>query len=469
VGGALLASDYITKKMEAQKTHCLVFPFPATGHMNPILQFSKKLQQKGLKVTLATPRFMLKTAHKISDSINIEPVSDGYDEAGYAEAESFEEYGKKFKEIGSKTLAQVIEKLRFSECPVNCVIYDPSLTWILDVTKSFGIIGVAFFTQPCAVSNVYYHVHSGLLKLPILGSSILVEGLVTLDRIDIPSFISDPDSYPTFFGTVVNQFSNIDKADWILCNTFYELEKEVVDEMRKRWQLGTIGPTIPSYYLDGKNEDDKGYGINVFKPNTSSCIKWLDERQKGSVVYVAFGSLAELGTEQMEELAEGLKLADKYFLWIVRSTEETKLPKHFLEETQAKGLIVSWCPQLEVLAHEAIGCFITHCGWNSTLEALSLGVPIVGMPQWTDQPTNCKYVTDVWKTGVRARPDEKGMVNRETVEFSIREVMEGEKAKEISANARKWKQLARAAAREGGCSDKNIDEFVGYLQEQTKQ
>ncbi|KAM7502406.1 hypothetical protein LguiB_001310 [Lonicera macranthoides] len=451
-------------EMRAHKAHCLVLPFPAQGHMNPILQFSKRLQQKGLKVTLATTCFMFNTAHKISDSITIETISDGYDEGGYAQAESIEAYSAKFKKVGSETLGQVVDKLRALGCPIDCIIYDTSLPWVLDVANSFGLVKAAFFTQSCAVGNIYYHVRQKLLKLPISHSNILVPGLVPLEPLDLPSFIYDPASYPAFFEGVVNQFSNVDKADWVLCNTFYELEKEVVDSMRKQWQLSTIGPTIPSFYLDKRLQDDKDYGLNVYKPSTSTCMKWLNERQKGSVVYVSFGSLAELGGEQTEELACGLREADHYFLWVVRASEQAKLPKYFAEETLEKGLVVPWCPQVEVLAHEAIGCFVTHCGWNSTLEALSLGVPMVAMPQWTDQTTNSKYICDVWKVGVRPRPDEKGMVRREAIQRCIREVMEGEIAKDISKNASKWRDVAREAADEGGCSDKNIDEFVANLE-----
>jgi pathogen-inducible salicylic acid glucosyltransferase len=98
-----------------------------------------------------------------------------------------------------------------------------------------------------------------------------------------------------------------------------------------------------------------------------------------------------------------------------------------VEESSKKSLLVTWSPQLEVLAHKSVGCFMTHCGWNSTLEALSLGVPLVAMPQWTDQPTNAKCIADVWHVGVRLKANEKGIVTKEKVEGCIREVMEGER------------------------------------------
>ena len=234
--------------------------------------------------------------------------------------------------------------------------------------------------------------------------------------------------------------------------------------MSKVCTLLTIGPTIPSFFSDKRVNDDMAYGLNFFKAHQSeTCIKWLSSKPKGSVVYVSFGSMASLREEQMGELAWGLKGSSHYFLWVVRASEEAKLPKGFINEELEKGFLVRWCPQLEVLASNAIGCFFTHCGWNSTSEALTLGVPMVGMPQWTDQTTNAKFIKDVWKVGVRVREGEDGVVRREEIEACIREVMEGERGKEMKENAMKWSGFTREAVGEGGTSDRNIDEFVSKL------
>ncbi|XP_065864440.1 UDP-glycosyltransferase 74E2-like [Euphorbia lathyris] len=171
-----------------------------------------------------------------------------------------------------------------------------------------------------------------------------------------------------------------------------------------------------------------------------------------------------MSENQMEEIASGLKSSNHYFLWIVRESEFKTLPSNFVEETSEKGLVVSWCHQLEVLSHKSIGCFVTHCGWNSTMESLSLGVPMVGMPQWSDQTTNAKFIADVWEVGVRVKIDgEERMVKKEEIERCIREVMEGEKSKEIRKNSEKWKKLAKEAIDEGGTSDRNIQEFVAKM------
>ena len=213
-------------------------------------------------------------------------------------------------------------------------------------------------------------------------------------------------------------------------------------------------------FLDKRHEDDKDYGVAQFE--SEECIEWLNDKPKGSVVYVSFGSIAMLGGEQMEELAYGLNECSNYFLWVVRASEEIKLPRGF-EKKSEKGLIVTWCSQLKVLAHEAIGCFVTHCGWNSTLETLCIGVPTIAIPHWSDQTTNAKLMADVWKIGIRAQTNEKKIVRRETLKQCIRDVMESEEGKVIKSNVIQWKTLALKAIGEGGSSYQNIIEFTNNL------
>ncbi|XP_065632252.1 UDP-glycosyltransferase 74F2 isoform X3 [Quercus suber] len=446
---------------KAYRGHVLALPFPIQGHINPLLQFSKHLVSKGLKATLATTRFIHNTMQpQSSSSLQFDTISDGYDEGGFAQAESIHASLNRMETIGSKTLADLIIKNKNTANPIDCIIYDPFLPWALEVAKKFGIFGAAFFTQTCTVNFIYHHVHHGLLKLPITSTPISIPGLPVLELDDMPSFISVPGSYPAYFEMVLNQFSSTDKADAVLVNTFYELEPEAVDSMSKVCQVLPIGPTIPSFYLDKRLENDNDYGLNLLLSDSFVCNNWLNTKPEGSVIYLSFGSMASLSNKQMEELAFALKGSKFHFLWVVMASEEAKLPKKFVEEIGNKGLVVQWCSQLEVLSNKAIGCFLTHCGWNSTLEALSLGVPMVGVPQWTDQTTTAKYVQDVWKVGVRAKVCENGIVEREEIEFCIKEVMESERGKDFQKNAKKWRELAIKAVSEGGNSDKNIDEFV---------
>lgn len=132
----------------------------------------------------------------------------------------------------------------------------------------------------------------------------------------------------------------------------------------------------------------------------------------------------------------------------------------FLEETMDQGLDVSWCPQMVVLNHPSVGMFLTHCGWNSTLESLSSGLPIITISHWSDQTTNSKYIEEVWKTGIRLNKAKHGPVGRDEVEKSIKTIMESEGGLELRKNALQWKTLAKKAMVKGGSSDKNIDCFV---------
>ncbi|THF95276.1 hypothetical protein TEA_020071 [Camellia sinensis var. sinensis] len=470
----------------AYKAHVLVLPYPAQGHINPMLQFSKRLVSRGVKATLANSVYISKSMHKDPIStIDIDTFSDGHDVGGYDSAESPEAYLTKLRDVGSQTLASLIEKFDGLGRPVDALIYDGFLPWALDVANEFGILGVVFFTQTCAVNSIYYHVHEGLLSLPLSpDSTILLPGLPPLEPCETPSSVYTYGLYPSFID-LVNQFCNVDKADWVLFSTFYVLEEEyghfekyavpvsgtyrhtvplmVVDWMSKLWRVRTIGPTLPSMYLDQQLKDDTDYGINLFKPHSTVCMNWLNAKPSGSVVYVSFGSMAEVEPEQMEEIAWGLNQSNYNFLWVVRATEEAKLPNNFINDTAEKGLVVTWSPQLEVLAHESIGCFVTHCGFNSILEALSLGVPMVGVPYWSDQATNAKFMEDVWGIGIRAKMDDKGIVRREVLEACMKEMIEGEKKNEVKMNAMKWKKLAKEAVGDGGSSDKNIDEFVAEL------
>ncbi|KAL2921635.1 UDP-glycosyltransferase 74G1 [Bienertia sinuspersici] len=434
---------------QSKKDHVLVVPFPAQGHINPMLQLCKLLSTKGIKPTLSLTVCISKSINTTTipthhgPPIQLRPISDGYDEGGLHQAESIEAYLDSIRTDGPKTLTQIIKKLSEEGDPVTAIIYDGFMPWVFNVAQQFGLARVLFFTESCTVNSIYYHVQRGLIQLPLMGpgpSTVSVPGAPELQPWETPSFLHKFGSFPVWFEGVLRQYNDID-----------------------HWRVGTIGPTIPSYYLDKSLEDEKDHNFQLFKPNTTSCKNWLDTKPRNSVIYVSFGSLIKLTEEQFEEVAWSLKNGRYSFLWVVRELEQAKLPKGFIDEIFGQGLVVGWASQLEVLAHEATGCFVTHCGLNSILEAFCLGVPIVGVPRWTDQATNAKFVEDVWGVGVRTKVDKKGIVRRENLDECIRKIMEGDIREEIMKNVAKWKKLAKQTLSEGGSSYKNIDEFVAYL------
>ncbi|XP_047974282.1 mogroside IE synthase-like [Salvia hispanica] len=443
------------------KPHCLILPYPGQGHINPMIEFSKRLAHKGITITFAVPQGAL-TSSAAGNNIVVETISDGYDSPTARADVDPREHLLSFKKAGPESTSRLIEKLREGGRPVDCVVCDAFMPWGLAVAKSKGLSGAAFFTQASSVNVIYYNVFKGLLKVPVTERETVLPGLPPLAISDLPSFVVDPEKYPGALELLVGQFEGVEDSHFMFVNSVYELEEEANDWMKKSISVKTIGPAIPSMYQDKRLQDDTNYGLSMFKPD-DTCMKWLQQRSPKSVIYVSFGSMAKLEKHEMEELATALKLTGKHFLWVVRSSEVSKLPENFTDEASGKGLIVSWCSQLEVLAHEAVGCFVTHCGWNSTLEALSLGVPMVGVPWWSDQATNAKFVMDVWKVGVKACPNEEGVVGHEELVSCVKHVMEGERAGEMRENARKWKELAKRAVDEGGSSDRNIQEFISTL------
>ncbi|XP_022879010.1 UDP-glycosyltransferase 74E2-like [Olea europaea var. sylvestris] len=446
--------------MERGKVHVVVLAYHGQGHINPMIQFSKRLAAKGIHVTVATTLSNTKAIQSASSSIVFESIYDDCAEGGVAGPGGFRGFLDRFEASGTRNLTQLI---RDSERPVKCLVYDANITWASSVASQMGVDRAAFFTQSCAAIASYYPMHCELSEVTPSVPASSLPGLPEIGLPNLPSLGPDTGRYPPIIRYLLQQFDNSENADWVLFNSFDKLEEDVVSWMSKLWPVRTIGPTLPSIYLDNRVEDDDDYGFNIHKPNTDACMKWLDSKETGSVVYVSFGSNANLNTEQTVELAAALKQSNNSFLWVVQPSEESKLPTNFHDENSGKGLIVKWCPQLEVLAHHAVGCFISHCGWNSTMEAISLGVPMVAMPQILDQMTNAHFVEYVWQVGTMPKSDEKGVTRRDEIKRCINEIMEGERGQEIRKNAIRWKVLAKEAIDEGGSSDSYIDEIISHL------
>ncbi|CAN1311128.1 UDP-glycosyltransferase 74B1 [Linum perenne] len=382
---------------KTHKAHVLIVPYPSQGHINPLLQFAKRLASKGVKATIATTHYTV--ASISSSAVSVEAISDGFDVGGFPQAKDEQTFLQSFKSNGSRTLSSLVEKFEFSDCPVTCIVYDSFLPWAFDVAKSHGVYGAAFFTNSVTVCSIFCRVSNGEVELGMAGKEggLDVPGLPHLGLSDLPTFLRFPESYPTY------------------------LAMKEAASVKQHWPAKLIGPMVPSAYLDGRIDGDRGYGASLWKPLNEECMNWLESKPARSVAFISFGSMVSLSDEQMGEIAE-------------------------------------------LLAHEATGCFVTHCGWNSTLEALSLGVPMVAMPQWTDQVTNAKYVEDVWKVGVRANEDESGIAGREEIGRCLKEVMlEGDRSMEIKEAAKKWRKKAVEAVSKGGDSDKEIDSFVKHL------
>nr|TKW34160.1 hypothetical protein SEVIR_2G286100v2 [Setaria viridis] len=379
---------------DQRSIHVLLVPFPVRqGHINPLLQYGKRLaSHSGVRCTLAATRFVVNSTKPTPSSVHVAVFSDGCDGGGPDELGGVgAHYFEQLESAGSKTLDELLRSESELGRPVHVVVYDAVMPWALGVARQRGAAGAAVPHADVRRGHpVRAHAWAGRLPPPPLLQPEVIRGLdrlsCQLEMSDMPTFLADTSYHPSFRKLLVNQLLGLDTADHVLVNSFYDLEPQEADYLASTWRDKMVGPTIPSAFLDNRLPDDVSYGIHLHTPMIMESKAWLDAQKVQSVLYVSFGSMASLDPDQMSEIAEGLYNSGKQAIL------------------------------LEVLAHPSVGCFMKHCGWNSPVEALSAGVPMVAMPNWSDQTTNAKYIQDVWRVGVRVWPDAKGVVRSEEVE-----------------------------------------------------
>lgn len=283
---------------------------------------------------------------------------------------------------------------------------------------------------------------------------LLSEGTLPWKRNEyIWCFPNQPHMQKLFFGRSSAVAQSLKISNWILCNSFYELDSLTCDLIPN---ILTIGPLQTSNHLEDS-------AIN-FWPEDSTCLSWLDKQAIGSVIYVAFGSVAVLSQQQLEELALGLESLQQPFLWVVRpdfmNRPHAKLPGGFAERVSDRGKFVEWAPQEKVLAHPSVACFLSHCGWNSTMEGLTMGVPFLCWPYFADQHQNRNYICDAWKIGLQFFPDGNGIITRQEIQRQVKALLNDDG---IKTNALKMKEMAKTSLVEGGSSFRNFESFISQL------
>jgi len=471
----------------AQNNHFLIITYPIQGHINPALQFAKRLISLGAKVTFAI------TTHLYSRLINKPTIpglsfatfSDGYDDGQKSFGdEDIVSYMSEFTRRGSEFLTNIILSSKQENHPITCLIYTLILSWAPKVAHELHLPSALLWIQAATVFDIFYyyfHEHGDYItnKSKDETCSISLPGLsFSLKSRDLPSFLLASNTYTFALPSLKEQIQllNEENNPTLLVNTVEEFELDALSKVDVgKIKMIPIGPLIPSAFLDGKDPTDNSFGGDVVRVDPKDdYIEWLDSKDEMSVVYVSFGTLAVLSKRQMEEIARALLDSGFSFLWVIRDKKVQQQKQEEVDddelscreelENNMNGKIVKWCSQVEVLSHRSLGCFVTHCGWNSTLESLGSGVPMVAFPQWTDQTTNAKLIEDVWKTGVRMERDEEGVVKAEEIRKCLEVVMgKGEKGEELRRNAKKWKDLARAAVKERGSSDRNLRSYLNDI------
>ncbi|GAB2271793.1 hypothetical protein Dimus_006624 [Dionaea muscipula] len=463
--------------------HIVIVPSPGMGHLIPLVELAKLLLSRhGFFTTFLVPtigehpKAQISILEALPDNINyiLLPLVDFSDlpsdvkaeiKIGLAPARSTPWIRGELSSLTTRTR-------------VAAFVTDPFGMHCFDVAEEFGIPPYLYFTATATLLMFCCH-------LPDLDTKISCEYRDHPDPITLPGCapilgkdLLDPvqDRKDPAYQFIL-QMSSMARArpEGIMVNSFIDLEPGPFQAFQEEEPglppVYPVGPMIRSWSGADDGQSQQHY-----------CLRWLDDQPQGSVLFVSFGSGGTLSLNQLNELALGLESSEQRFLWVVRSPNEKSssatffsvqseedpfgfLPEGFVERTKGRGLVVaSWAPQIKVLSHEATGGFLTHCGWNSTLESITHGVPLIAWPLYAEQKMNAVMLNEQIKVALRpkaADDHENGFVRREEIARVVKELMEGnEEGKGIRHRVKELSHAAKKALSDQGTSTKALHQLA---------
>ncbi|XP_057983194.1 UDP-glycosyltransferase 90A1-like [Malania oleifera] len=455
--------------------HAVLFPFMSKGHTIPLLQLARLLLHRCITVTvITTPANRPFISHSLSDtkaSIIDIPFPENVPDlpAGVESTEKLPSISLFVPlAIATKLMQPHFEKTMQSLPPVSFLISDSFLGWTVESASKFGIPRLVFYCMSAyvmaVVSDVCVH---RLLQQPIPDDVPFVVPTfpwIKLTRNDFEPPFRDIEPSGPHFDFLVEEVVATTKSQGIIVNSFYELETAFVDYWNrackpKAWCVGPLCLAAP-----------------LAPPQTAAekpdYMRWLNSElaERKPVLYVAFGSQAEISQEQFKEIATGLEESRVSFLWVVRKKDFEMFEMAdaaFEERVKERGMIVrKWVNQREILGHGGVKGFLSHCGWNSVVESMCAGVPVLAWPMMAEQHLNARMVVEEIGVGVRVEHcggGLRGFVKGEGLERSVRELMEGEKGKEVRKKAKEIAAAARKAMEEGGSSCQLLDQLILHI------
>jgi UDP:flavonoid glycosyltransferase YjiC (YdhE family) len=490
-------------KME-RRPHVLVFPFPAQGHMIPLLDLIHTLASHGLSLTvLTTPQNqsllnpLLHTAS--AEGLRIQPliipfpptqgIPLGCENTGQLPAlHLIPLFMYSFKELAQPIEDWFHQQKKSSDGfgPPVCIISDFFLGWTQNTAAKLGIRRIVFHPSGAfAVSIIYslwkYMPHE---QVSSDNDAVYIPDLphpVSFPKSQISPLLRRYKVLDTIF-EFIRYNMDLNVESWgTLINTFYDLEAVYIDNLhrvvsgRPVWSVGPLlPPALPPAVLDaeGTNMIERGKPTSI---KESVCLQWLESQKEKSVIYICFGSHAFFSNKQNQEMAAGLEASEESFIWVIRdppssmpADEYGVLPQGFEERTKGRGLVIrGWAPQLLILSHPSVGGFLTHCGWNSTLESITSGVPLITWPMTADQYYNAVLVVEYLKVGIRFCEGAATVPNRDDLRIAVKRLMgrEGEEMK----RAEELMRAGKRAVQEGGSSSKNMEDFVSEVKKLTQR
>ncbi|KAL8475807.1 hypothetical protein ACS0TY_028460 [Phlomoides rotata] len=441
--------------------HVIVVPYPAQGHVIPMLELSQWLVKHGVKVTFVVTNFIhkrlvesLSESDDIRDLVTMVSIPDGMEP--WEDRNDLPKLTEAILRVMPGELEDLIERERQK---ITCVIADWTMGWALEVAEKMGVRRAAFWPGAAAVVALLGSIPKLLSDGIIDNSGRALKNQTIRLSPNMPQMNSRDFVWATFndqftqiiFDIVVKNNYSVKSRERLICNSCYDLEPGAFSLFP---DILPVGPLL------AKNRLGKTAGH--FWPEDYSCLAWLDQQPANSVIYVAFGSFTVFEQQQFDELALGLQLTNRPFLWVVRQDATSyTYPEGFEERVKNQGRMVGWAPQQQVLSHPSVACFISHCGWNSTMEGIGNGVPFLCWPYFADQFINQTYICNEWETGLGLIKDENGMIRREEIKDKVDRVLRDKSYKERALNLQ---AKAMDSVKEGP-SHKNFNSFIEWIKE----
>ncbi|KAE8817474.1 Hydroquinone glucosyltransferase [Hordeum vulgare] len=438
------------------RPHVVLLPSPGAGHLIPVAELARRLVElHGFAATIVTFTNLSGTgdAHQLPPCLHASVAVAALPAVQMDDVHD----GRVLAELVRRSLANIRALLRSINCTtlLAAVVPDFLCSMALPIAAELGVPGYLFFPSNLAMVALTRHIvelHEGAAPGDYHDVAVPLElpGGVSLCSADIP------DAFRGSFAKLVELVRSYRLADGMLVNTFYDMEPATAEaferlaapEKAAGASAFLYSPEFPvGPFVRPTDPDEAAAGAST------PCLEWLDRQPVGSVVYVAFGSGGALSVEQTAELAAGLEASGQRFLWVMRRPSLggdgdplTWLPEGFLERTRGRGLAVAaWAPQVRVLAHPATAAFVSHCGWNSTLERVGCGVPMLAWPLYAEQRMNAVIMEEKLGVALRvapAREDGRCLVTRHEFATAVKElVVGGQKLRRRAEN------LQKAAAR----------------------